>query len=184
MTSFIVGLILQYSSIYGVNPVLALAVAQVESGFNPSVVSQTFDYGVFQLNRGSFKGYSEEQLLDPETNVKLGIKYLKTMQKECVHQEGIDFLVCWNYGIRNAKRVKHASLFPFVKKVRRAMHEIQFKEGEKVIVIGLYELRTDGYGTYLGVSSEPHYEGYYRVENEMGHVMRIHPNRVKKAEEK
>lgn len=181
MTAFIISLILQYSSLYGIDPLLALSVAKAESGFNPSAVSTTGDYGVFQLNRSSFKGYSREELLDPETNVKLGIKYLLKMKAECVHQAGITWLTCYNYGPENAKHVKHPDLFPYVKKIRGIMNE--FKVGEKVIVIGLYDLRLDGYGTYLGVSNEQHYVGYLRIENEMRHVMRIHPNRVKKLEE-
>lgn len=179
MNEFIVGLIMYYSGVYNMDPVLSLAVVQVESNFNPNAESPTKDLGLFQLNPESFKHYSREQLLDTETNIKLGVQYLAQMKAECVHREGITWLTCYNYGTQNAKRVKQPNLFPYVRKVRRAMEE--FKHGERVIVTGLYDLRLDGEGIYLGLSQEPHYEGYYRIENENGHVMRIHPERVKRC---
>lgn len=179
MTGLIISLILHYSALYGVDPVLALSVGYVESGLNPKAESATKDLGVFQLNPESFKGHTKAQLLDPETNIKLGLRYLAQMKRECVHKEGITWLTCYNYGPGNAKRVKYPKRFPYVRKIRGIME--QFKHGEKVVVKGMYDLRLDGEGIYLGVSSEPHYVGYFRIENEMGHVMRIHPDRVTKA---
>lgn len=58
---------------------------------------------------------------------------------------------------------------------------MELKHGDRVVVAGMYDLRIEGEGIYLGLSQEPHYKGYYRVENEYKQVMRIHPERVKKC---
>lgn len=57
-----------------------------------------------------------------------------------------------------------------------------FKDGDKVIVKGMYDLRIDGIGIYRGVSKDKWTNGYYRIENEDRHVMLVHPERVTKEE--
>ncbi len=108
---------------YGVSPEVAISVAAVESQFNPNVIGVTFDYGLFQLNPKSFPNYTKTQLLDPKTNIELGVKYLAEVKKTCNHKEGITWLVCYNYGNKNAKKVKHPTLFPYIKKVQLAINE-------------------------------------------------------------
>jgi soluble lytic murein transglycosylase-like protein len=110
-----------YSSLYNIDPKLALGVIQTESQFNPSAISQTNDVGLFQLNRASFPEYSKEQLLNPEINIVLGINYLVKMKKECKFKDNNEFLVCWNYGLRNARAVKYPARWPYTKKVLVAM---------------------------------------------------------------
>lgn len=102
---------------YGVSPEIAISVAAVESQFNPNVIGITHDIGVFQLNPKSFPEYTKAQLLDPITNIDLGVKYLAKVKKECNHQEGITWLTCFNAGKRGAKKIKHPTLFPYVKKI-------------------------------------------------------------------
>jgi soluble lytic murein transglycosylase-like protein len=113
--------IVEYSAIYGVDTRLALAVAQVESGLNPHAVSNKQAQGIYQLMPSSFPGYSINQLRDPETNIKLGIEYLSLMKKTCVHQDNNTWLICYNFGSENAKKVKYPSKFPYVKKVNQIM---------------------------------------------------------------
>lgn len=65
----------------GVPVNLALAVAKQESGFNPRAVSYQGARGVMQVMPGTarllgFAG-STAQLHDPETNIRLGVMYLK-----------------------------------------------------------------------------------------------------------
>lgn len=108
---------------YGMDPQVAVSVAAVESKFDPTVISMTGDLGVFQLNPRSFPEYSKEQLLDPKLNIKLGIRYLVEVRKYCKHREGINWLVCYNYGYKNAERVKYPHLFPYVKKVQNNLDE-------------------------------------------------------------
>lgn len=119
----IVKMITVYALKYGVDANVAISVAAVESQFNPNAIGITHDLGVFQLNPKSFPEYTKAQLLDPKTNIELGVKYLAKVKKECNHQEGITWLVCYNYGNKNAKKVKHPMLFPYVKKVQLAINE-------------------------------------------------------------
>lgn len=124
----IVKLIHTYALQYGVDPAIATSVAAVESQFNPNVIGITGDVGVFQLNPKSFPQYTIKQLKDPKLNIELGIKYLAKVKKECKHKNNNDWLVCWNYGPKNAEKVKHPSLFPYVKKVNKqlAMNQKEF----------------------------------------------------------
>ena len=61
---------------------LALAVAKVESDFNDQAISSAGARGVMQIMprtaMGEF-GAPAEQLMDPQTNVKLGIAYLERL---------------------------------------------------------------------------------------------------------
>lgn len=115
----ILKLITYYSIIYGVNPNVAISVAAVESQFNPGAIGVTNDLGVFQLNPKSFPNYTKLQLLNPNINIMLGVKYLAKVKKECKHKDNNDWLVCWNYGPKNAQKVKHPQLFPYIKKISR-----------------------------------------------------------------
>ncbi len=59
---------------------------------------------------------------------------------------------------------------------------MEFKDGDKVIVEKLYNLRLDGQAIFRGVCTDIKQNGYYKVENEMGHIMLVAPERVKKYE--
>lgn len=51
----------------------ALCVVAGESGFNPGAISQTGDYGVFQINRLSWEhAYDWGRILDPVYNIGVG----------------------------------------------------------------------------------------------------------------
>jgi soluble lytic murein transglycosylase-like protein len=180
MNDVILSLICYYSSIYGMDPRVAYGVAKVESNLNPSAMGTHGEIGVFQI-KPTTAHLSVKELLNPETNIKAGVKYLVEMKNNCVHKQDINFLVCFNYGPENAKRVKYPSEWPYVKKVRYQMNK--FKDGDKVIVEGLFNFKLDGPGIFLGISDETHYKGYFRIQNEYGHIMLIHPERVKKDEE-
>lgn len=115
--TIIIKMIIFYSQIYGVDHKLALAVARNESNFNPNVISSTEDYGVFQLNIKSFPQYNKKQLLNPYINIPEGIKYLAKMKKECKYNKDIEWLICYNYGVGNARKVKYPKLWPYTRKI-------------------------------------------------------------------
>lgn len=123
MKLMIIKLVTLYAIQNGIDPKIALSVVAVESGFNPNVIGVTGDVGLFQLNPKSFPGYSIKQLKDPTLNIELGIKYLAKMKKECKYKDNNEWLICWNYGPKNANKVKHPSLFPYVKKIKLTMNE-------------------------------------------------------------
>jgi soluble lytic murein transglycosylase len=70
----------------GLDPYLVAALIRQESEFNPSVVSYANAYGLMQLLPSVGKAMAHEegmshfqtfQLLDPETNIRLGTRYLR-----------------------------------------------------------------------------------------------------------
>jgi len=82
-TSQIQALITQYANQYGVNPALALAIAQQESSFNPAAVSApnkngSVDYGLMQINSSNLAslGLTPATALDPDANVQAAMKLL------------------------------------------------------------------------------------------------------------
>jgi len=76
LTISLIDLITQEANSQGVPPSLALAVAQQESGMNPSATGQSGEIGLFQLLPSSFPGFSTSDLRDVNTNTNLGIGYL------------------------------------------------------------------------------------------------------------
>jgi soluble lytic murein transglycosylase-like protein len=117
----IISLIIFYSNIYGIDPKVAIAVARYESSLNPNAIGKLGELGIFQLRPEFIPKYSKKELLNPAINIVIGIQRLKQIKETCVHKNGIDWLVCYNYGESNAKRVKYPSLFPYVKNVKKIM---------------------------------------------------------------
>lgn len=66
----------------GLDPSLAMAVAETESNFNASAVSYAGAIGVMQIMpataRGEF-GVNEHQLYNPHINARLGVSFLKQL---------------------------------------------------------------------------------------------------------
>lgn len=75
-TADIQNLIVTTATAYGVDPRLALEVAQVESNFNPTAVSSAGAVGVFQLEPSVQSDYGVSDPTDPTQNVYAGIQYL------------------------------------------------------------------------------------------------------------
>lgn len=115
----IIYLIKFYSALYGMDSRVMVAVAQHESGFNVNAVGTQKEVGLFQIKPEYVKGFSRQQLFDPETNIKVGIQRLAEEKKHCIHKADLGYLVCYNFGEKNAKRVHHPSLFPYVVAVKK-----------------------------------------------------------------
>ena len=74
---------------YGVDPSLALAIAQQESSFNPSAVSQpnkngTVDYGLMQINSKNLSslGLTPATALDPQSNINAAMQLLSSYTQQ------------------------------------------------------------------------------------------------------
>jgi len=64
---------------YGVDPKLALAVANVESNLMPDVVSSAGAVGVMQLMPETAEGLGVSDSKDPQDNIDGGVRYLKQL---------------------------------------------------------------------------------------------------------
>jgi soluble lytic murein transglycosylase-like protein len=68
----------------GVDPELAFRLVRVESGFNPRARNHSGAAGLMQLMPSTFRRYrrsarGETSLMDPETNLRVGFRYLRTL---------------------------------------------------------------------------------------------------------
>jgi hypothetical protein len=65
-----------------IDPALALAIAKVESDFNPSALSHAGAKGVMQIMPATAEGVfgiSPDRLFDAKTNIELGIRFIKKL---------------------------------------------------------------------------------------------------------
>ena len=80
----IMSLVVREANALGVSPSLALALAHTESNFNPRALSHKGARGVLQIMpataRGEY-GIAADRLWDPRTNVRLGLHFLKRLQR-------------------------------------------------------------------------------------------------------
>jgi len=68
----------------GVDPELAFRLVRVESGFNPRARNHSGAAGLMQLMPSTFRRYSrsargETSLMDPETNARVGMRYMRML---------------------------------------------------------------------------------------------------------
>lgn len=84
-------LVKQYSTQYGLDPYLVLAVIKTESNFNDNVESNKGAKGLMQIMDSTGKwiaskleiyDFKVEMLFDPEINIKFGCWYLNNLLKE------------------------------------------------------------------------------------------------------
>ena len=120
-----------------VSPSLALAVAKVESNFNPSALSNKGAVGVMQIMpRTALLEYNvaRYKLFNPEINIKLGIDFLDSLIKK--YKGNIDIALShYNGGSAVGKwpNVKVIPVtYPYVIKVLK--HSLKFSKTEHKIV--------------------------------------------------
>jgi soluble lytic murein transglycosylase-like protein len=102
----------------GVEPDLALAIANVESRMNPQAVGSLGEIGIFQLrpeyhnvHKGNVRG-----------NIEVAIRYLAQLKTTCAKYQDAYF-VCYNYG--QARHLNHPRKFPYYKKVMRELSKLR-----------------------------------------------------------
>lgn len=98
----------------------ALAIAKIESNFNPRAIGPKKEIGLFQL-LPKFISVAPKELLNPHINARIGIARLKEAQIKCALKEEFTFVICYNNGWRKPKYpYKH----PYYKKFLLARKEI------------------------------------------------------------
>lgn len=90
----IIDTITEVASEHGIDPNLALAVVEVESGFKVDAVGPKREIGLMQLHPKYFPGAQ----FDVETNVRFGIKHLVFWKRNCPTKEKKQFVICYNRG--------------------------------------------------------------------------------------
>jgi soluble lytic murein transglycosylase len=98
--------IIKYSAQNGIDPYLAAAVINVESGFNPSIRSEKGAIGLMQImpDTGDWlyeqmgkSGFDPALLREPETNIELGCYYLNYLSQKYGGRQ-TNFLAAYNAG--------------------------------------------------------------------------------------
>ena len=104
---------------HGVDPSLALAVAEQESKFNPKARSSAGAQGIFQLMPGTAKHLGVNPA-DTNQNIEGGIRYLKQMKNMTGTDEGA--LISYNAGpgnYRSGKWKKFKETRDYVKRIQK-----------------------------------------------------------------
>jgi soluble lytic murein transglycosylase-like protein len=91
----------------GVDPALALEVAQAESGMNQSAVSPTGAIGIFQLEPATAAMLGVDPT-DAQQNIQGGVQYLAMMLSQFSAQGPAAALAAYNWGPTNVAKIVNA----------------------------------------------------------------------------
>lgn len=105
-------LIAHEASLQGLDPAVALAVAEVESNYNPKATGKHGEVGLFQLHPKWHKNPS----YDVNENIKDGVSHLIYWRTHCPTKKDMTYVVCFNRGTRPVVNPKTA---PYYKKFIR-----------------------------------------------------------------
>lgn len=122
--ALIIKLILYYASLNGIDGPTALAVAQVESNFNQSVIGDAGEIGIYQI-LSNYSNLTKKELKDPTNNIKEGLRLLRIAKNTCPHKKNNTWVICYNLGRTASIKIKHPESFIYVKKVNIAMKDFK-----------------------------------------------------------
>lgn len=124
-------IIIQVAEEYKIAPALMLALAEVESGYDPNAVSSTGDHGLMQINERNHEWLSEELGITDWYDVRQSteaacfmINWLRDNYDEC--ESVACCLMAYNMGITNAREVWERGIYhtDFSEKVLDLEYEI------------------------------------------------------------
>jgi len=105
---------------HGVDGLLLAAMVEVESGFNPQVVSRRGAVGLMQIMPGTAGPDSRARLLDPEFNLDVGARYLRRLLER--YDGDLELtLAAYNAGPGNVRR--YGGVPPF-RETRRYVEKV------------------------------------------------------------
>lgn len=96
---------------YGVDPILVLAIIQVESKGNPKATGGLGEIGLMQLRPEFHSGVTYEI----GNNIRYGVRYLAHIKDRCPNRNDLEWITCYNKG--TAKRLKHPTYNRYYKRV-------------------------------------------------------------------
>lgn len=94
-----------YANQFGIDPNLAISVAEVESSMNVKAVGAVGEIGLFQI-RPEYSRLSREELKDPLNNIVIGTLKLREAKNKCKHQKDNTWVICYNRGIAGGSKVE------------------------------------------------------------------------------
>jgi len=109
---------------HGISPSLAAAVMYVESRFQPDARSPKGALGLMQVMRTTASRYgvhSEAQLLDPQTNIEVGVRYLRDLLQ--MFPGRVDLAVA-AYNAGEGAVVKHGYRVPPYAETRQYVEQV------------------------------------------------------------
>lgn len=122
----IMSMVVREANDLGVSPSLALAVAHAESNFNPRALSHKGARGVLQIMpataRGEY-GIAADRLWDPRTNIRLGLHFLKRLQRR--YGGRTDLALSHYNGGSAVGRPPHARVIPATRRYVARVQRLQ-----------------------------------------------------------
>jgi soluble lytic murein transglycosylase-like protein len=124
-------IIIQVAEEYSIAPALMLALAEVESGFDPNAISKTGDHGLMQINKRNHVWLSEElgitDWYDVRQNTEAAcyiLNWLRSNFDEC--EDVACCLMAYNMGITRAREAWEQGIYytEFCEKVLDLEYEI------------------------------------------------------------
>jgi len=109
----------------GIDPRLALSMAKVESGYDPSLVSPKGAVGVLQVMPQFVNpdyGITEEMLFDPYINIRVGLSKMKSLLKRFDHDLELS-LAAYNAGA--SRVVKSGYRIPPIKETEAYVRKVK-----------------------------------------------------------
>lgn len=124
MNPYLLSLVVQFANLHGYDPALIAGMIEVESKWNVNAIGSKSEIGLMQIMPSNYKGVSKKQLLDPATNIILGIKLLDQYRQTCKHHKDDTYLLCYNLGMNKASKIRHPKQFIYYTKVIKARNKI------------------------------------------------------------
>lgn len=127
MTPSLLAFILLFSIENEIEPELVMSIIETESSFNQYAVGlPEGSIGYMQLNPKWYKQYSKKELLDTETNIRLGVAHLAAAKKDCKFKKKNTWVICYNTGVTGATKIKYPLKNKYYKKVMK--HYTKYKK--------------------------------------------------------